>query len=95
MHTTGPLETVGAGVTKVLVEQLLKPVVGDATWTSGAAKLALGIGAAYALPDGSLKRMAVTGIVIDAVEDFIYGSGILGSVGGAGGSDNNMGAMVF
>jgi len=80
--TSGLAESFGMALMKVGSEAVLRPIVGDATVKSGAVKLLLGVGSSYALPAGSIRRMATSAFVVDGMEDIVYGSGIGAILGG-------------
>ena len=80
--TNGLAESFGMAILKVGSEAVLRPIVGDATIKSGLVKLVIGAGASYALPAGSLRRMATSAFVVDGMEDMVYGSGVGAILGG-------------
>lgn len=64
-------EAFAIGVSKAVTEQVLKPVIGNGNYKSGAVKLAL----AWAIPKYALKgemgKIIGTGLAVDGVEDIV------------------------
>lgn len=76
------MDAVGVAASKMVVERLLSPVVGNASLQSGAIKMALGFAAGHVLPKGKITNYLMTGLVVDAGEDLVMGSGVLSMFGG-------------
>lgn len=75
---------------KIATEQILKPIVGNSNYMSGATKIALG----YLVPkvyNNKITKTMATGLVIDGTEDIMYK--LIGGVFG-GGNSNGGGSTI-
>ena len=80
---SGLMDVAMLGLSKSVTERLLTPVVGNATLTSGAAKL-IGGGVVQSMLKGKMGAALGGGMVVDGIEDIVT-SVLGGSVGGNSG----------
>lgn len=84
VQASGLMDVALLGVSKSVTERLLTPVIGNASYQSGAIKLIAG---GLIQGKGKVGKIAGGGLVIDAMEDIVAAVMSGGGVGGVSGSD--------